>query len=200
MQSGALRFRFNLEVFYLKRMLTAFCLIAMVAGCANAQAVKPTGFSPVPDNEFKPILIDDYKSDPTVPPEPSPTPTPTLPPDPTPTPKPKPKPRPTPKPVFHSIITAVNGWIADNNVSWYGPGFYGKRTACGLAFTTTLLGVAHRSLPCGTLVEFKYNGRSITVPVVDRGPYVAGRQWDLSGGLCVYLNHCFTGPLYYRIP
>ena len=45
-------------------------------------------------------------------------------------------------------------WELDRNVSWYGPGFYGKRTACGLALTTTLIGVAHRSLPCGTKVTF----------------------------------------------
>jgi rare lipoprotein A len=61
--------------------------------------------------------------------------------------------------------------------------------------------VAHRSLPCGTKVTFRNpsNGRTVTVPVIDRGPYVSGRQWDLSGGLCVYLDHCYTGPIQYRI-
>lgn len=98
---------------------------------------------------------------------------------------------------------AVNpdSFILDSNVSWYGPGFYGNRTACGLAYTKTILGVAHKSLPCGTLVTFRNpdNGRTETVPVIDRGPYAAGRQWDLSGGLCVALDHCYTGKIYYRI-
>lgn len=92
-------------------------------------------------------------------------------------------------------------WRLDRNVSWYGPGFYGKRTACGLALTTTLVGVAHRSLPCGTKVAFKNpaNGRIVTAPVVDRGPFVSGRQWDLTGGLCKKLDHCQTGALYWRM-
>jgi hypothetical protein len=93
------------------------------------------------------------------------------------------------------------GWTFDHEVSWYGPGFYGKRTACGQAYTRQILGVAHRTLPCGTKVTFRNpsNGRTVTVRVIDRGPYVSGRQWDLSGGLCVYLDHCYTGPIQYRI-
>src|SRR6185295_1560483 len=50
--------------------------------------------------------------------------------------------------------------------TWYGPGFYGHRLACGGRLRTTTLGVAHRKLPCGTPVEVFYGGRSITVPVV----------------------------------
>jgi rare lipoprotein A (peptidoglycan hydrolase) len=42
------------------------------------------------------------------------------------------------------------------------------------------MGVAHRSLPCGTKVSFLYNGRTITVPVVDRGPFGKGIDWDLT--------------------
>jgi rare lipoprotein A len=64
--------------------------------------------------------------------------------------------------------------------SWFGPGFYGKRTACGETMSPTLLGVAHRSLPCGTLVDLSYGGHEITVPVVDRGPYRHGVSWDLT--------------------
>jgi hypothetical protein len=97
---------------------------------------------------------------------------------------------------------AIPQWKNDPEVSWYGPGFYGKRTACGYAMTETLRGVAHRTLPCGTKVTFRNaaNGRTITTTVVDRGPYVAGRQWDLTGGLCLALGHCYTGPLLYRFP
>lgn len=64
--------------------------------------------------------------------------------------------------------------------TWYGPGFYGKRTACGQKLTKRLLGVAHRSLPCGTQVELYSAGRTVTVPVIDRGPFVRGVSWDLT--------------------
>ena len=73
-------------------------------------------------------------------------------------------------------LTVARGAIA----TWFGPGFYGKRTACGEVMSPTLLGVAHRSLPCGTMVAISYGGRSITVPVVDRGPYAHGASWDLT--------------------
>ncbi len=93
-----------------------------------------------------------------------------------------------------------NTWRMDRNVSWYGPGFYGKRTACGQAMTESLVGVAHRTLPCGTKVTFKNpsNGRVVTARVVDRGPYVSGRQWDLTGGLCLKLGHCYTGSIAWK--
>ena len=84
-------------------------------------------------------------------------------------------------------------------VSWYGPGFYGQRTACGEAMTQQLVGVAHRTLPCGTLVTFRWNGHTVRAPVVDRGPYVAGRLWDLTPGLCALLDHCFTGPISWKV-
>src|SRR5438270_4408035 len=64
--------------------------------------------------------------------------------------------------------------------SWYGPGFYGNRTACGQTYTPEIVGVAHRTLPCGTLVVLEYRGHTMTVPVIDRGPYIAGRTLDLS--------------------
>jgi hypothetical protein len=64
--------------------------------------------------------------------------------------------------------------------SWYGPGFFGRRTACATKLTRRTVGVAHRTLPCGTLVELYHGGRTITVPVIDRGPFVAGRDWDLT--------------------
>ena len=104
------------------------------------------------------------------------------------------------QPTSAPIVVILNPWRYDDEVSFYGPGFYGKRTACGQAYTTTIMGVAHRSLPCGTLVTFRNpaNGRTITVPVIDRGPYVAGRDWDLSGAACLALAHCYTGPMYWK--
>jgi rare lipoprotein A len=62
----------------------------------------------------------------------------------------------------------------------YGPGLYGNRTACGEKLTPHTLGVANRTLPCGTQVAILYHGRSITVPVIDRGPYANGADWDLT--------------------
>lgn len=104
------------------------------------------------------------------------------------------------QPAAREASVDKNVWRYDPNVSFYGPGFYGRRTACGHTYTTTVLGVAHRTLPCGTRVTFRNpaNGRTITVPVIDRGPYVAGRQWDLSGATCTYLDACRTGPLLWR--
>jgi rare lipoprotein A (peptidoglycan hydrolase) len=64
--------------------------------------------------------------------------------------------------------------------SYYGPGLYGSGVACGGTLEPGTLGVAHKTLPCGTRVRLRYHGRSITVPVIDRGPYVAGRDLDLT--------------------
>jgi rare lipoprotein A len=52
--------------------------------------------------------------------------------------------------------------------------------ACGGWLTSATLGVANKTLPCGTLVTLRYDGRTVRVPVVDRGPYVAGREYDLT--------------------
>jgi hypothetical protein len=77
--------------------------------------------------------------------------------------------------------------------TWYGPGFYGKRTACGLRMTHGLLGVAHRTLPCGTPVTLFRDGQSITVPVVDRGPFSNGARYDLTTAAAQQLGMTETG-------
>jgi rare lipoprotein A len=67
--------------------------------------------------------------------------------------------------------------------TWFGPGFYGKKTACGQIMSPVIVGVANRTLPCGTLVKVSYQNHLLTVPVVDRGPYGhAGADWDLTTG------------------
>jgi rare lipoprotein A (peptidoglycan hydrolase) len=78
-------------------------------------------------------------------------------------------------------------------VSWYGPGFYGGRTACGGTLGYGTLGVAHKTLPCGTKVTLRYRGRSVRVPVIDRGPYVGGREYDLTGATKRALRFGSTG-------
>ena len=65
---------------------------------------------------------------------------------------------------------------------------YGLGLACGGVLGRQQLGVAHKTAPCGTLITFTYAGRSLTVPVVDRGPYVAGREWDLTGATAAALG------------
>jgi rare lipoprotein A (peptidoglycan hydrolase) len=64
--------------------------------------------------------------------------------------------------------------------SYYGPGLYGNGVACGGTLLPGTMGVANKTLPCGTKVKLRYHGRSVTVPVIDRGPYVAGRDYDLT--------------------
>ncbi len=79
--------------------------------------------------------------------------------------------------------------------TWYGPGFYGRRTACGRRMTRTLVGVAHRSLPCGTLVDVYYKGRTLRIPVVDRGPYDNGASWDLTAAAAETLGFTHTATI-----
>lgn len=66
------------------------------------------------------------------------------------------------------------------SVSWYGPGLYGNKLSCGGHLTPGTLGVAHKTLPCGTRVTLRHGNRVVRVPVVDRGPYVGGREFDLT--------------------
>jgi rare lipoprotein A len=67
--------------------------------------------------------------------------------------------------------------------TWFGPGFYGRHTACGQVMSHALLGVAHRTLPCGTPVAVFFAGKAITVPVVDRGPFANGARYDLTSAV-----------------
>jgi rare lipoprotein A len=72
--------------------------------------------------------------------------------------------------------------------SYYGPGLYGNGVACGGTLMPGTLGVANKTLPCGTMVKLRYHGHSVTVPVIDRGPYVAGRDYDLTEATKVRLG------------
>jgi rare lipoprotein A (peptidoglycan hydrolase) len=73
--------------------------------------------------------------------------------------------------------------------TWFGPGFYGHTTACGQTLTPEVVGVANRTLPCGTLVRVGYKGLTVTIPVLDRGPYShIGADWDLTAGAALELK------------
>ena len=76
--------------------------------------------------------------------------------------------------------------------TWYGPGFYGNRTACGQRLTTSTLGVAHKKLPCGTQVALRAHGRTLVVPVIDRGPYADGVSYDLTRATAERLGVMYT--------
>jgi hypothetical protein len=80
--------------------------------------------------------------------------------------------------------------------SWYGPGFYGNRTACGRTLGRGTLGVAHKSLPCGTKVTLRYRGRTVVAPVIDRGPYAGNREYDLTAATKQRLGFGSTGTVW----
>jgi hypothetical protein len=106
---------------------------------------------------------------------------------PSPTPQPAP-PRVAAVPIEISAVAAsASGSVV--TVSWYGPGFFENRLPCWqwlaanglpIQFLPDTWGVAHKSLPCGTMVTLTHGANTVTVPVVDRGPYIAGREFDLS--------------------
>jgi hypothetical protein len=79
--------------------------------------------------------------------------------------------------------------------SYYGPGLYGGGMACGGTLEPGTLGVANKTLPCGSKVKLRYRGRSVTVAVVDRGPYAAGRDFDLTAATRAQLHFPSTGVL-----
>lgn len=83
--------------------------------------------------------------------------------------------------------------------SWYGPGLYGNKTACGQTLRATTIGVAHRNLPCGTMVKFVYHGHAVLAPVIDRGPFVKGRAWDLTAAASEALTFEGVGMVRYAI-
>jgi rare lipoprotein A (peptidoglycan hydrolase) len=83
--------------------------------------------------------------------------------------------------------------------SWYGPGLWGRKTACGQTLRPGTLGVAHKKLPCGTTVKFVYHGREVVTQVIDRGPYVDGRAWDLTKAAGDALGFEGVGRLRYAV-
>ena len=77
--------------------------------------------------------------------------------------------------------------------SWYGGG---GSLACGGSLTSLTMGVANRKLPCGTIVTLHLGSRTVRVPVVDRGPFIAGREFDLTSATRVALGFGDTGEVW----
>ena len=81
------------------------------------------------------------------------------------------------------------------NASWYGPGLYGNKLGCGGTLAPGRMGVAHKTLPCGSRVTLRHRGRSVRVRVIDRGPYVGGREYDLTEATARKLRFRGHGPI-----
>jgi rare lipoprotein A len=72
-------------------------------------------------------------------------------------------------------------YTVHQGATWYGgKGMWGRSTACGQVLTPTTIGVANKTLPCGTQVTVSYAGRAVTTTVIDRGPFHKGYAWDLT--------------------
>ena len=85
--------------------------------------------------------------------------------------------------------------VSTGEASWYGPGFYGNRTANGEVFRPGTLTAAHRTLPFGTKVRVTnlWNGRSTVVRINDRGPFIGHRVIDLAHGAANKLGLVASG-------
>jgi rare lipoprotein A (peptidoglycan hydrolase) len=81
-----------------------------------------------------------------------------------------------------SAVTSTDETAIKGVASWYGPGFHGRKTANGEVYDQNLLTAAHRHLPFGTVAKVTNleNGREVLVRINDRGPFVNGREIDLS--------------------
>jgi rare lipoprotein A (peptidoglycan hydrolase) len=82
--------------------------------------------------------------------------------------------------------------MGKSTATWYGPGFWHHKTACGKTLRRRTVGVAHRHLPCGTKVTLKYGHRFVTTRVIDRGPYTRGVHWDLTKRAAKRLHFTYT--------
>ena len=85
--------------------------------------------------------------------------------------------------------------VITGEASWYGPGFYGNRTANGEIYRQGTMTAAHRTLPFGTKVRVTnlWNGRSAVIRINDRGPFVAHRVIDLGHGAASTLGLISSG-------
>lgn len=84
--------------------------------------------------------------------------------------------------------------------SWYGgTSMWGRSTACGQVLQPSTIGVANKTLPCGTPVKFVWHGHSIVAPVIDRGPYIKGRAWDLTSAAAEALEFEGVGRIRYAV-
>jgi rare lipoprotein A len=80
-----------------------------------------------------------------------------------------------------ATASSPGSYTVHQGATWYGgKGMWGRSTACGTILTPTTIGVANKTLPCGTQVTVSYAGRIVTTTVIDRGPFHKGYAWDLT--------------------
>lgn len=79
--------------------------------------------------------------------------------------------------------------------SWYGPGLFGNKLGCGGTLNAGTIGVAHKSLPCGTKLVLRKGSRIVRATVIDRGPYVGAREFDLTQATKQRLGFGSTGTI-----
>ncbi len=91
----------------------------------------------------------------------------------------------------------ANGYYT-SRAAPYGPSAGHRRTACGGAFTSKTMGVAHPVLPCGVKIYIRFNGKEVLTQVVDRGPNVPGRDFDITKGLADRLGLHGTQTIHWR--
>ena len=91
-----------------------------------------------------------------------------------------------------------SGW-SSAKASWYGPGLFGNKTASGAVLTQGMMNVAHKSMVFGTKIQFEYKGKTATAVVNDRGPFIAGRVFDLGPGTAAALGFGGVGTVRYRV-
>jgi len=92
------------------------------------------------------------------------------------------------------VPTPLPTWVVERGIaSWYGPRFHGRRTASGEIFDKEAWVMATRHLPLGSRAKVRYGGRECLVRVIDRGPYIAGRIYDVSEAVARYLGFLEQG-------
>lgn len=144
-----------------------FFMLVVLAGCASRRV--PAGHQPAPSQPSiaSADTIESTKRSTDA--EPAGTPT-------------KPSPSPAPKRGKPSQSPAPAGYLEEGNASWYGVPFNGRRASNGEIYDMYKLTAAHRTLPFETVVRVTNlnNGKSTTVRITDRGPFVDNRIIDLS--------------------
>ena len=80
----------------------------------------------------------------------------------------------------------------------YGPPAHNRRTACGHPFLKSTEGVAHPVLPCGVRLYVRFHDREVLTQVVDRGPNVPGREFDVTKALANRLDLHGTQTIQWR--
>ncbi|MGZ5467910.1 MAG: septal ring lytic transglycosylase RlpA family protein [Candidatus Aminicenantales bacterium] len=96
---------------------------------------------------------------------------------------------PLPAPAVRLVPTPAPTWVVERGIaSWYGDRFQGRKTASGEIFDKNAWVMATRHLPLGVRARVRYKDRECIVRVIDRGPYISGRIYDVSEAVAHYLG------------